>query len=194
MAIGRYDQRKNYEEGEANAIGTEYLRADLLPAGDAARVRALLKQYVDLRIASYTTADATQLRDIDTRTAKVQNELWSSVQAPAAVAPTPIVALAVSGMNDVLNSQGYTQAADRNRIPTTAWTLMLVIAVCCNILLGWGAHRGSAGALLRLVLPVVGALAFMLIADIDTPRHGVIHVAPDNLVSLSRSLGAHSGG
>src|SRR5213595_1431975 len=45
MAISRYDQRKNYEEAEANAIGTEYVRADFLPAGDAAKVRALLKVY-----------------------------------------------------------------------------------------------------------------------------------------------------
>ena len=44
MAISRYDQRKNYEEAEANAIGTEYLRADLLPEADAARVRALLSK------------------------------------------------------------------------------------------------------------------------------------------------------
>ena len=42
MAIGRYDQRKNYEEAEANAIGTEYVRAGLLPAADAAKVRAQL--------------------------------------------------------------------------------------------------------------------------------------------------------
>src|SRR6516225_80792 len=44
MAISRYDQRKNYEEAEANAIGTEYLRADFLPAGDATKVRELLKR------------------------------------------------------------------------------------------------------------------------------------------------------
>ncbi len=46
MAVGRYDQRKNYEEEEANAIGTEYVRADLLPAGDADKIHALLKQYL----------------------------------------------------------------------------------------------------------------------------------------------------
>src|SRR5215469_6494084 len=54
MAVSRYDQRKNYEEAEANAIGTEYIRADLLPAEDAAKVRELLKSYVDQRIASTT--------------------------------------------------------------------------------------------------------------------------------------------
>ena len=47
MAISRYDQRKTYEEAEANAIGTEYVRADLLSAAGAERVRALLKEYVD---------------------------------------------------------------------------------------------------------------------------------------------------
>ena len=62
MAVGRYEQRKNYEEAEANAIGTEYVRADMLPAGDAARVRELLKNYTDLRVLSYTTHDTVLLR------------------------------------------------------------------------------------------------------------------------------------
>jgi hypothetical protein len=55
MAISRYDQRKNYEEAEANSIGTEFVRADLLPPDDAGRVRLLLKQYLDQRVLFYTT-------------------------------------------------------------------------------------------------------------------------------------------
>ena len=50
MAITRYDLRKNYEEAEANAIGTEYVRAELLPAPDAAKVRELLRRYLDQRV------------------------------------------------------------------------------------------------------------------------------------------------
>jgi hypothetical protein len=69
MAINRYDQRKNYEEAEANAIGTEYVRADLLPAADAARVRELLKSYLDQRVLFYITRDKQQLRQIDSDTA-----------------------------------------------------------------------------------------------------------------------------
>ena len=52
MAISLYDQRKNYEEAEANAIGTEFGRADLLPAGDSAKVRDLLRKYLDRRFFS----------------------------------------------------------------------------------------------------------------------------------------------
>jgi len=65
MSISRYDQRKNYEEAEANAIGTEYLRVDLLPAADAARLRTLLENYLDQRILSYVTRDKQQLSQID---------------------------------------------------------------------------------------------------------------------------------
>ena len=122
MAIGRYDQRKNYEEAEANAIGTEYVRAGLLPAADAAAVRAQLRKYLDLRISFYRhpQTDAS-FEQINADTAQLQAEMWSAVQVPAVAQPTPVIALAVSGMNDVLNSQGYTQAAWWNRIPTSAW-------------------------------------------------------------------------
>src|SRR5208283_1093839 len=191
MAISRYDQRKNYEEAEANAIGTEYLRADLLSAGDAAKVRALLREYLDQRILFYTTRDGPQLHQVNTYTASLQDELWSAVRVPAATQPTPILALAVSGMNDVLNSQGYTQAAWWNSIPPAAWALMAAIAVCCNLLVGYGARPGRARAYLLLVLPLVVAVAFYLIADLDSPRTGIIRVQPQNLLSLSQTLHLH---
>ena len=195
MATSRYDQRKNYEEAEANAIGTEYVRADLLPAADATKVRALLRDYLDQRVLLYSTRlysthAAQEIRQINARTAQLQSELWAAVRTPAATQPTPAVALAVSGMNDVLNSQGYTQAAWWNRIPTAAWVLMAVIAVCCNVLLGYGARNIKAGSELLLVLPLVVSISFFLIADIDSPRGGVIRVNPENLVSLVESLRA----
>ncbi len=186
MAISRYDQRKNYEAAEANAIGTEYLRADVLPAGDAVLVRELLKKYIDLRVQSYTARDTAQLSKIDTDTAELQNELWSTVRHGASLQPIPVVTLAVSGMNDVLDSQGYTQAAWWNTIPVAAWVLMMAIAICCNLLIGYGAHRNSWGLL--SILPLVISISFFLIADIDSPRRGIIRVVPQNLVALSQSL------
>jgi hypothetical protein len=111
MAISGYDQRQSYEEAEANAIATEYNLSDLLPAGDAARVRALLKDYLDQRVLFYETYNDRQLRQIDAATTQLKTDLWSAVKAPAVAQPSPVVALAVSGMNDVLNSKGNAQAA-----------------------------------------------------------------------------------
>ena len=124
MAVSRYDQRKNYEEAEANAIGTEYVRADLLPTADAMSVRGLLRKYNDQRILFYLARDEGEVGQIDAATGKLQAELWSAVLRAANTEPTAVMALAVSGMNDVLNSQGYTQAAWWNRIPVAAWGLM----------------------------------------------------------------------
>jgi hypothetical protein len=90
-------------------------------------VRQLLKGYLDRRISFYTTQDERQLEEINASTARVQADLWSVVEASAAAQPTPVVALAVSGMNDLLNSQGYTQAAWWNHIPIAAWSLMAAI-------------------------------------------------------------------
>src|SRR5438105_5552985 len=80
MAISRYDQRKNYEEAEANAIGTEYVRADFLPADDAAKVRQLLKRYVDERILFYTTRSQGRLAKINSDTAELQHELLAAIR------------------------------------------------------------------------------------------------------------------
>lgn len=186
MAVGRYDQRKNYEEEEANAIGTEYVRADLLPAADAAKIKELLTEYLQHRLVFFTTRDPQELERINDETTNLQNQMWSVVQRDAAAQPTPIIGLVVSGMNDVLNRQGYTQAAWWNRIPVGAWSLMVTLAVCCSLLIGYGARRKKG--LLVTVLPFLVSIAFFLIADIDSPRRGVIRVRPQNLISLSETL------
>src|SRR6202044_1408076 len=103
-------------------------------------------------------------------TAQIQDELWSTVQTPATAQPTPLIALSVAGMNDVLNSQGYTQAAWWNRIPRPAWALMAAISICCNLLIGYGSRRINARPILFFVIPLVVSISFFLIADIDSPR------------------------
>jgi hypothetical protein len=184
MAINRYDQRKLYEEAEANAIGTEYLRVGLLSA-DVSKVRELLRAYLDQRILFYTTRHEGGLAKINADTATLQNELWLAVQSRRAE-PTAVIVLMVTGMNDVLNSQGYTQAAWWNRIPVAAWALMLAIAICCNALIGYGARR--TGWRLFMILPMAVAIAFFLIADLDSPRGGAIRVVPQNLLALAHTL------
>ena len=186
MATGRYDQRKNFEEAEANAIGTEYVRADLLPADAGAQVRSLLRQWVDLRIRFYKTRDLEDLRTIDQETTRVGTQLWAAASKPAMAQPTSVISLAVAGVNDVLNSEGYTQAAWWNRIPVAAWALMFGIALFCNGLVGFGARELKPR--LFMILPLVVAISFFLIADIDSPRGGVIRVVPQNLMRLQGGL------
>jgi len=124
MAASRYDQRKNSEEVEANAIGTAYLRADLLPASDASRLRDVLRKYISARILFYEASNERQVVSINAEVQRLQTDLWNAVTNAAVAQPTPIIALVTSAINEVLSSQGLTQAAWWNRIPGAAWALM----------------------------------------------------------------------
>jgi hypothetical protein len=191
MAVSRYDQRKDYEEEEANAIGTEYLRSDLLGDQRSAQVKSLLRAYIQLRIDYYKTRDAEELATINGKTARLQDQLWRNTRDTAISQPTPVTALAVAGMNDVLNTQGYTQAAWLNRIPVSAWTLMIAIAFFSNLMQGYGVRGTTGRRILLFILPITVSLSLSLIADIDSPRGGLIRVVPQNLISLQQSLTAN---
>jgi hypothetical protein len=188
MAVGRYDQRKNLEENEANAIGTEYARADVTAPPISAQIKSELAHYTQLRLAHYLTRDAQSIARIEQDTGKSQAELWRLATRVAKDQPTPIGAAVMTGMNDVLNSQDYSEAALLNRIPLGAWALMIVIGLFACAVYGYGAKSNVRRGMFLIVLPVTVALSLALIADIDSPRGGIIHVQPQNLGRLLRSL------
>jgi hypothetical protein len=192
MAIDRHDNREILEESEANAIGTEYLRADLLPPQASARTKELLQQYLEQRILFYSKQNKEKIQEIRQKTDELQDTLWKEVLPFARTQASPTNALLLSGMNDVLNSQGYVQAAWWNRIPFAAWTLMTAIAICANLLVGFGARNFKKNVGLFLIFPLVTSVSFFLIADIDSPRGGVIRIEPRNLITLQNSLAAKS--
>ena len=184
----RYDQRKTLEEAEANAIGTEYSRADLLPRADADKVKTLLRSYLDLRIEFYDRVDLDGQRRLAERTVRVHDELWKAVLGPAQASPTPVMALVVAGMNDVINSQSYTQAAWWNRMPLSSWAFLLAVALCCNFLIGYGLRGAQSEKRVLFIFPVLITIALTFIADIDAPRRGFIQVEPHNLKALADQL------
>ena len=188
MAIDRHDQREIYEEGEANAIGTEFFRANLLPPQVSATTKDLLIQYVDQRILFYSKQSPEKITEIRNKTDQLQAALWNEILPAIRTQDTPAMALVASGMNDVLNSQGYVQAAWWNRIPYTAWALMAAIAFCANLLVGFGARNFEKNVGLFMIFPFVISVSFFLIADIDSPRGGVIRIEARNLVALKNNL------
>ncbi len=188
MAMARYDLRQTFEEAEANAIGTEFLRADLLPNHAAKTIKGLLNDYLDQRILFYSKQDRETAKQITRRTIALENAMWNELLPVARTQSTPTIALVVSGMNDVINSQGYTQAAWWNRIPTAAWWLMAAVAVCANVLVGFGARNFKHNVGLFMIFPLMISVAFFLIADIDSPRGGVIRIDPRNLIDLKHNI------
>lgn len=183
MAVSRYDLRKTMEEQEANAIGTEYARLELMPAGVTASARALLRSYTDLRIAFYLHRKLDQQQKIEAETVRTLDALWAAIAPEVEARPTAVAALVASGMNDVMNSQSYTLAAWRNRLPIEVWLLLILVATSCNVLIGVGAEKLSPAT--RAVLPATVALAFFLIADVESPRNGLVQIEPSNLEDVA---------
>src|SRR5450755_3042000 len=88
LAWSRYDARRQIVVEEANAIGTTYLRAGLLPDGRGVKIRKLLTEYVDVRL------EAVQSGDIETalrRSDELHRELWKEAEAAGQQHPNTIV-------------------------------------------------------------------------------------------------------
>lgn len=188
MALSRYDQRKNFEEEEANAIGTAYLRAELLPAAAAAKLQAALRSYTELRVRAYVERNADVDPSLGQRMGALQTELWAIARTEAVANPSPVTQIVATGINDVINSQGYAQAAAWNRIPHAAWLLLGAVALISNLLVGLGARKPRDELHLLGVFPLIVAVSFLLIADIDAPRGGMIRVSPQNLHATLHSM------
>ncbi|WP_336332611.1 hypothetical protein [Pseudomonas putida] len=188
MSINGFNNRQMGEEEEAAAINAAYIRADLLPAEDSAKIRSLLVGYLEKRLQFYSKHNSREQEDIRSQTLGLQNQLWAAISAVANARQTPVIALAVTGINDVLNTQKKSQATWRQQVPLAAWLLLGVVAVCCNMMVGYNAQGLRRRAGLLLILPVVISMSFMMIADIDVPGRGIIRVKPVNLEYLYSTI------
>jgi hypothetical protein len=188
MAVGRYDQRKNDEATEANTIQTEYLRVGMLSSADTAGARDLLRQYIRQRIATYEAPNADVLLVSGAPSEAIQRRMWVIVEKAAEARQNSITALVAAGMNDVIDAQGYVAAAWSNRIPPAAWALMFAIALSCCLLIGYDSRIRVGRVSGHLILPVLIAISFFLIADLDSTHAGFIRVTPDNLITAAQSI------
>jgi hypothetical protein len=189
MALTRFDYRKQLVVDEANAIGTTDLRAMMQPEPMRTRASGLLRDYVDTRIAIFGDATTDAQRQANaTRSRQIQNELWSGAVAASQQSPTPITSIYVQALNEMIDLDGKRVAARANRIPTDIWVLLGVLSIMTTVVVGYGQRRRAA---LPAFVPVLTiAIAMSLIADLDSPTHGLIRVDQQSLQSLSIDLKA----
>jgi len=187
MAASRYDTRRELILDEANAIGTTYLRAGMVPDPHRTAIRDLLRRYVDLRL------DAVEP---DKRVAalaqseEVQSQLWAQAVVVAEKNPTPITGLFVQSLNDVidLHAKRITLGM-RNRIPFTIWMALYLAAGLASIGVGYQAGlSGKNRTLATLVLAIAFSLTLWLVADLDRPQEGLLKVSQQAMIDLRNSL------
>jgi hypothetical protein len=187
LAASRFDAKRQLVVDEANAIGTTYLRAEMLPERRV-DIRALLREYVNVRIQAI---DPGKLAESIRHSEDIQNRLWAMSVPIAAKNPNSIiVGLYIQSLNDVidLHTKRLT-AAVRNRIPFAIWAALYAISIFSFAAMGY--HSGLTGTIRSLVIIVVAftfSVVIVLIADLDRSQEGVLKVSPQALIDLRQSM------
>src|SRR5690242_4653225 len=190
LALGRYEDRRAAVVGDANTIGTAYLRAQTLPEPMRSRSLALLVTYADLERALTHDVPASTAADETVRQADVlQRQLWALngqalSQEPTASAPR----LYEDSLNAMIDQQSVRVAGLDNRVPTEVLLLEVIGSAGAMFLVGL--HVGLLGRSLTPLLLAAGLVTFLLFVnfDLDRPTRGFIQVPDTPLAALRASM------
>lgn len=197
LSLTRFDTRSAAVVTEANAIGTTWLRAQLLPAPVRGEVQKLLRVYADQRIAaSRTNLAERDAREVLTAEAnRTQAALWARALQAAELAPNPVsTGLFVQSLNEMIDAMGSREAALDRHVPELVLLLLYATFLMTGAIVGYSAgvagHRASFVTYFMVALIVV--LVFVIL-DLDRPRRGLIQVSQNSLVELGRTMAAEPG-
>ncbi len=178
-AAARFDQRRTLIVQEANAIGTAYLRLDLVPAASQPPLRALLRRYVHTRIAAARAGEQTSAAELAQAQA-LQGEIWRQAVAATrteAGAGTSAAMLLLPALNDMFDLATTRVAASRTHAPAAIFLVLFGVAGAAAVLAGYGMAQWRCREVLHaLAFAVVMTAALYLIVDLEYPRQGVIRV------------------
>lgn len=191
MAVSHYDGRRGLVLKEANAIGTTWLRASLLPEAHVTPVKDLLRRYTEARLSYQRLADdPAKLAEGLRVCAGLQTELWKHATAAAKEAPNDITATFITALNETIDVDAERLAAGRATIPAGVWLLVVIVAACGCLTTSYGAGaEGERSMLGGLFLPILFVVVIVLVFDLAHSRQGMINVSQQPLVDLLQSIG-----
>jgi hypothetical protein len=187
-ASSHFDSRSQSIFDEAVAIGTAYHRADFLPDPEAANMRRLLREYVDLRLETSGSGDND---DAVARLRQLQQELWAQAVAAGKEDIGPLSAAPlIQSLTEVIDVQGERALAGvRTRIPFSIWVILYGIMVVSVAAAGY--HAGLAGArksVAALAYALVFAAVIVMIAAGDVPGSRQLRISHQALMDLRARL------
>jgi hypothetical protein len=191
--VSHLDQRRELIVREANAIGTAYLRLDLLPASQQLEMRRLFRVYLDTRLQVYERLPDVSAAERELAHAgQLQQEIWSkAVGAGLADSTQNVARLLLPALNDMIDVTTSRTIALHTHLPPLIFGLSIVVALLSGLLAGYDiAKRKRRSWFHGLLYAVVIALTVYTFLDLDYPRFGLIRLkAADNaLVQLRDSI------
>jgi hypothetical protein len=190
LAIGRYDSRRAAVVDDANAIGTTYLRAQMLPEPLRTRSLGLIVRYTDTSIRLSKAVPTTQgFASAVAQENVIIRRLWSLAGEDMAADPRGNASrLYVETLNEMINLQTIRVATLNNRIPGAVLGLeVLGTAFAFGLLALFTAMLGR-GATTVILAAVLVTMLLLVTFDLDRPTRGLITVPDSALVSLRASM------
>ena len=179
-ALSRFDVRRSQVVDEANAIGTAYLRIDLLPASAQAQVRQTLRDYVDARIATYKALpDVAAARRELARSQELQQQIWiqavTATRLPDSRPGTDLVVM--PALNDMFNFTTVRTAATLMHPPLIIYAMLIALALASALLAGYqSASEKGYDWVHKIGFAAIVAFTIYVILDIEYPRLGWVRL------------------
>ena len=188
LAASRFDARRTVVVNEANAIGTTYLRAGLLPDNRAERIRPLLRDYVDSRLEVVQTGDIEQALQ---RADELHRALWSEAEDVGRLYPESIVVgLYIEALNETIDMHATrVLIALQGRIPLVLWGMIGIVTVLTMGGVGYFCGLSKSRRTPEvLVLAVTYSAILVLVADLDRPREGLIQTSQQAMLDVRHMM------
>jgi hypothetical protein len=190
-AASRFETRRQLIVEEANAIGTAYLRLDLLPASGQPALREKFKQYVDVRLAAYSNADVEAGKQQLAQAASIQHELWSqALMVSRAPDATPDGGrLLLPALNTLIDTTTKQTMANEMHPPMIVFAMLVGLILISSLLAGFSLAQGTRRNWIQvLCFAAVLSFTFYVILDLEFPRVGWIRLDDRPLVELRQTM------
>ena len=185
----RFDARKQLLLDEVNAISTTFLRTDFLAESERADAKALLKKYVDLRVAMFK--DPSKLSQTINESEKIQTQLWSQLSSsPNKKVDQILISLYINSLNEVIDFHTKRVTVGlQYRIPGDIWLTLYFVTILTMLAVG---YEFGLNNIRSIIISIILALAFsaviVLIADLDRGVSGTLRVDQKPLIELQKKL------
>ena len=179
-ALSRFDTRRVQIVDEANAMGTAYLRIDLVPASAQPKLRETFRNYVDSRIETYRRLpDIAAAKAELARSEALQGEVWSQAVAAVRMPGSPPMAelLVLNALNEMFNFITIRTSATMTHPPVVVYAMLIGLAFASALLAGYQtAGEKAYDWVHQLGFAGIVALTVYVILDIEYPRLGFVRL------------------
>ena len=196
MSVSRFEERKHLVLEEANALGTSYLRTQLLVSPHDKEMQALLCRYVDLRLESMNAGeDLTRIIAARNETMRLQTEFWNKVSVFAKNDPHPVPAsLLLQSVNQAIDMEGARWMALHNVVPHSVMIANATVGLLAASVVGYSfGLAGSRQPYSMAVLSIAITIVLAVIVDLDRPRSGFIRVSQQPMIDLRAQIVDQNG-